>query len=133
MQKKRWKTSNTTVYNIGYHLIWCPKYRRKVLTGDIKKRLTILLKEKATDVGIDIKKMEIMLDHVHLFVKASPIDSPHYIVQQLKGYTSRSLRDEFKELRRKLPTLWTRSYYCESVGNISEETIKKYIENQKGK
>jgi putative transposase len=133
MQKKRWKTSKTSIYNIGYHLIWCPKYRRNVLVGEIEERLASLLKKKAEDVGIIIEKMEIMPDHVHLFVKASPVDSPHYIVQQLKGYTSWNLRDEFKELRRKLPTLWTRSYYCESVGNISEETVKKYIENQKNK
>ena len=74
-----------------------------------------------------------MPDHVHCFIKASPVDSPHFIVQQLKGYTSRILRQEFKQLKSKLPTLWTRSYYCESVGHISEETIKKYIMEQKNK
>ena len=77
--------------------------------------------------------MEMMPDHVHLFVKASPVDSPHYIVQQFKGYTSRILRKEFPEIKRRIPTLWTRSYYCESIGYLSEETVKKYIDNQKGK
>lgn len=72
-----------------------------------------------------------MPEHVHLFIKSNPVDSPHFIVQQLKGYTSRILRQEFPSLKSKLPTLWTRSYYCESVGHISEETVKKYIENQK--
>ena len=114
-------------------MIWCPKYRRPVLTGDIERRLKELLKEKAKEIGVDIEEMEVMPDHVHLFVKAKPTASPHWIVQQLKGYTSRILREEFPELKRKLPSLWTRSYYVESVGHISEETIKKYIEDQKGK
>lgn len=131
MKDKRYTYSAHTVHNIKYHIIWCPKYRRRVLTGDIEKRLRQLLKEKAADIGIHIVTMEIMSDHVHLFVHASPIDSPHYIVQQLKGFTSRILRQEFQMLRTRLPTLWTRSYYCESVGHISESTIKQYIEDQK--
>jgi len=133
MASERWKHSKTTVYNIGFHLIWCPKFRRRVLEGDIENRLRELLLEKADEIGITIEKMEIMPDHVHLFVKSSPTMSPHWIVQQLKGYTSRKLRQEFLELTTRLPTLWTRSYYCESVGHISEETIKKYIEEQKNK
>jgi putative transposase len=128
---KRWTHSNKAVYNLGYHLIWCPKYRRKVLTGDIEVRLKELLIEKAQELNLSIEKFEIMPDQVHLFIKSNPVDSPHFIVQQLKGYTSRLLRQEFSTLRSKLPTLWTRSYYCESVGHISEATIKKYIESQK--
>lgn len=133
MNGKRWKRSATTVYNIGYHFIWCPKYRRKVLTGKVAERLKVLLLQKAREIGVDIAQMEVMPDHVHLFVKTNPTNSPHFIVQQLKGYTSRSLREEFPHLKSKLPSLWTRSYYCESVGHISEETIRKYIEDQKGK
>ena len=131
MKDKRYTCSAHTVYNVKYHIIWCPKYRRRVLVGDIEKRLRELLKEKAADIGIDIVTMEIMSDHVHLFVHASPVDAPHYIVQQLKGFTSRKLRQEFSMLRTRLPTLWTRSYYCESVGHISEDTIKQYIIDQK--
>ena len=127
----KYNRSNTSVFNIGYHLIWCSKYRRKVLTFKIEKRLKILLINKAAEIGVIIKKMEIMPDHVHLFVKASPLFSPHKIVQQFKGYTSRILRQEFKTLKSGIPTLWTRSYYCESIGHISETTIKKYIDNQK--
>lgn len=77
--------------------------------------------------------MEIMPDHVHIFVKSSPVNSPHYIVQQLKGFTSRMLREEFPTLKSRLPTLWTRSYYCESIGHISEDTVRRYIEEQKNK
>jgi len=133
MKQKRWTTSNKAVYNVNYHLIWCPKYRRKVLTGEVETRLKELLNEKAKKIDVTIEKIEVMPDHVHLFVKASPVDSPHFIVQQLKGYTSRILRSEFPFLKSRLPTLWTRSYYCESIGHISEETIKRYIENQRNK
>ncbi len=129
----RWTTSNKAVYNLGYHLIWCPKYRRKVLTGDIETRLKELLHEKAERLGITIEHLEVMPDHVHLFVKADPTFAPHYVVQQLKSYTSFQLRKEFPSLVSRLPTLWTRSYYAESVGHISEATVKKYIEEQKNK
>ncbi len=131
MTNERWTTSNKAVYNIGYHLIWCPKYRRKVLVGQVEIRLKELLIEKAKELGVIIETMEVMPDHTHLFIKSSPILSPHYIVQQLKGFTSFQLRKEFPSLRSRLPTLWTRSYYCESVGHISEETVRKYIEEQK--
>jgi len=127
----RWTTSNKAVFNIGYHLIWCPKYRRKVLTGDVEKRLIELLLGKSESIGVQIEKMETMPDHVHLFVKTNPTQPPHWVVQQLKGYTSRVLRQEFSTLRSRLPSLWTRSYYCESVGHISEDVVKRYIQDQK--
>ena len=127
----RWKQNKTTVYNLGYHIIFCPKYRRKVLKGQIEKRLKELIIEKAAAIKVEIAKMEVMPDHVHLFIKGQPVQSPQQIVAQIKGYTSHFLRKEFSELRTKLPTLWTRSYYVESVGHISEKTILKYIENQK--
>ena len=133
MGNTRWVKSNTSVYNIGYHLIWCPKYRRKVLIGRIENRLKGLLRMKAEELGLNIEKLEVLPDHVHLFVKADPTCPPQWIVQQLKGYTSHELRNEFPELKSKLPSLWTRSYYCESVGHISEATIKRYIEEQRNK
>ncbi len=133
MVSKRWKHSNTCVYNVAYHLIWCPKYRREVLTGNIAEDLRDLLKFKAKQLDIEIDYMKVMPDYVHLFVKANPTAAPHWIVQQLKGYTSHQLREKYSELRSRLSTLWTRSYYCESIGHISEDTIKKYIKEQKGK
>jgi putative transposase len=123
--------SRSATYNLGYHIIWCPKYRRKVLVGEIAERLKVLLNEKAVEMGLGIERMEVLPDHVHLCVKCDPTDSPQCIVGQLKGYTSFNLRKAFPSLKTKLPTLWTRSYYVESVGYISEATIKKYIENQK--
>lgn len=128
---ERWTHANTCVYNIGYHLIWCPKYRRKVLQAHIADRLKELLKEKSNEIGVSIEVMEVLPDRLHLFVKAKPTASPHWIVQQFKGYTSRILRQEFEPLRSRLPTLWTRSYYCESCGHISEAVVQKYIEEQK--
>ena len=131
MNNERWIHSNTTVFNISYHIIWCPKYRRKVLVNEVEDRLKTLLVEKAEEIGCEISIQEVMPDHVHIFIKTKPTLAPHYIVQQLKGYTSRILRKEFHKLKSRIPTLWTRSYYCESIGHISEEAVKKYIEEQK--
>lgn len=104
-----------------------------MLINGIDVRLKELFNQKATEHGWTIEKMEVMPDHVHIFIKTSPHDAPIYIVSQLKGFTSFTLRNEFPELKTKLPTLWTRSYYCETIGHISESTVKKYIEDQKKK
>ena len=129
--KDRYSVSKTCVYNIGYHLIWCTKYRRKVLYTKIELRLKELIRKKAEEIEVEIVEMETMQDYSHIFVKSKPTYSPHFIVQQFKGYSSRILREEFAELRSRLPSLWTRSYFCESVGCISTDTIIRYIENQK--
>ena len=129
--KNRYAYSSHCLYNISYHLIWCPKYRRKVLVDGVDERLKELLLEKAALLGITIEKMEVMPDHVDLFVKGTPTLAVHFIVNQLKGYTSVVLRREFAKLKSRLPTLWTRSYYCETIGHISEDTIVRYIEDQK--
>ena len=127
----RWKKSNKTVYNVKYHIIWCVKYRRKVLVDYVDKRLKELLNIKAKELNIVIEKMETNIDHIHLFINADPTQSIHWIVQQLKGYTSKILREEISSVRTRLPSLWTRSYYVETIGHISEKTILKYIEEQK--
>lgn len=129
----RYKSDDGCIYNIGYHLIWCTKYRRDVLKDAAARRIKELFNEKAKELGIEIVNMEVMSDHVHLFVKSKPTYPPHFIVNQMKGYSSRILRKEFPKVRSKIPCLWSRSYYCESVGHISEDTIIRYIENQYGK
>lgn len=126
----RWKRSRTCVYNLGYHIIFCTKYRKRLLVGEIEKDLKTLLQSQADKNQLEIASLEVMPEHVHLFVKCDPTDSPHRVVQQFKGITSRILREKYRNLR-KLPTLWTRSYYIESIGHISEETISKYISEQK--
>lgn len=129
---KRWKSSIGSVYNIAYHLIWCPKYRRKVLVGEVELELKAILSEIALERSWEIGQMEIMPDHVHIFLKANPVDSVAEIVNYLKGVSSYVLRRKFPRLAG-LKALWSPSYYCETIGHISEETIKKYIEEQKHK
>jgi putative transposase len=104
-----------------------------VLVGAVAIRLKTILFAKAKEMEATIESLEIMPDHVHLFVKCKATFSPHQLVKQFKGMSSRILREEFASLKSRLPTLWTNSYYCESVGHISEETIRKYIEEQKNK
>lgn len=133
VDKDRWKHSRTSVYNLGYHIIWCTKYRRNLLTQEIQDKLKILIQTKCDELEVELCSIESMTDHVHIFIKSKPTLSPHYILRQIKGFTSKKLRDEFNSLKSRTPTLWTRSYYVESVGCISEDTIKKYIENQKNK
>ncbi len=128
---KKLKHNNKSVVNINYHLIWCPKYRRKVLVNGIDIRLKEILIKIAEEMSCEIESMEIMSDHCHIFLRGTPILPIHLIVKNLKGKSAKILREEFPELKRKLPNLWTRSYYCETIGCINEDTIKKYIENQK--
>ena len=128
---KNLKHNITSVVNINYHIIWCPKYRRKVLVGEIETRLKELLPELAEESGCTIDTMEVMPDHIHIFLKGNPTIPIHLIGKNQKGKSSSILRQEFPYLKKRLPCLWTRSYYCETIGCINEETIKKYIENQK--
>ncbi len=127
-----YKHSKHHVYLINYHLIFCPKRRRPVLVGKVKNRLRQIIKDKARQIGVDIIAFEIMPDHIHIFVSACPIIPVHKIVKELKGVSSNILRKEFPHLL-KLPSLWTHSYFASTAGNISNETIKKYIEAQSKK
>ena len=121
--------NRTSVALINYHVVFCPKYRRKLLVDEVKNRLESLVKEVSAENKWDILAMEVMPDHVHLFVSADTKTKPHMVVKRFKGRTSRFLRAEFRDLR-KMPTLWTRSYFLSTAGNVSAATIKKYIEQQ---
>ena len=124
--------SNTNiVFDCKYHVVFCPKYRRKVLVSPIDERLKQLLREKAKELNAELVDMEVMPDHVHLLVKCDPQFGIHKVVKHLKGYTSRILRLEFKQLTSRLPSLWTNSYFVATVGSVSLETVKRYIEEQK--
>ncbi len=114
-------------------MVFCPKYRRKVLVGDVETRLEHILYATAQQYGVLIETMEVMPDHVHLFVTSDPTRCVAEIVNRLKGVSSRLLRPEFRHLVAKMPTLWSRWYYAGTVGHVSESTVKKYIENQKGR
>ena len=131
MHISRYRRTAGAVSNLHYHLVWCPKYRRAVLVGAVETRLKELLAEKAAAMDVQIAALEVMPDHVHLFLAAPPTDAPQHLANQFKGKISRVLRQEFPHLRSRLPTLWSRSYYIGSAGQVSEETIKRYIASQK--
>jgi len=128
---KAYKSSNNVVYSCKYHIIWCPKYRRPVLREEIAARLKEILKAVAAERKAEILEMEVMPDHVHLLIEQAPQFGIHKLVRLLKGRSSRFLRQEFPELRKRLPTLWTNSYFISTVGGAPLAVIKKYIENQK--
>lgn len=121
--------NNTSVVMVNYHFVFCPKYRRKLLVGNIKKRLSEIFDEVAQENKWHIIAKEIMPDHVHLFVFADVRTRPEIVVKRFKGRSSRYLRQEFPELL-KMPTMWTRSYFLATAGNVSSDTIQKYIEKQ---
>jgi putative transposase len=126
-QEYRHKTPSVSLSN--YHLIFCPKRRRKVLVNTVKVRLDTLIRETAAALECTVLALEIMPDHVHLFLSAPPTLAPHTIVRRIKGRSSRVLRQEFPHLLR-LPSLWTRSYFSSTAGNVSSQTIQRYIAEQ---
>jgi putative transposase len=131
--KKEYKSTATMVYSCQYHIIFTTKYRRKVLSDIIQVRLKELIKEKQEDYGYEIIELEIMYDHVHLLLDINPQYGVYKVIGNIKGYSSKVLRDEFPELKKRLPTLWTRSKFISTVGSVSLEVVKKYIEDQKNK
>jgi putative transposase len=119
------------VHLIVYHLLWCPRRRKPVLVGNLGERCQSLIEQKCQDKGWQILTLAIQPDHLHLFVRCFPSTSAADVVKECKGITSFVLRKEFPELL-KLPSLWTRSYFASTAGNISQETIQKYIDAQRG-
>lgn len=126
----KYTASLHATYNVGFHIIFCTKYRYRLLRYGTERMLKELLAEAASNLGITIRAMETMPEHVHLFVTASPSLPAQRIVKNLKGYSSYYLRKQYAYLR-KYPLLWTRSYFVETVGHISEKTVAHYIECQK--
>lgn len=114
-----------------YHLIWCPHRRKAVLVGEIRERCQQIIEEKCKEKGWTILTLAIQPDHIHLFVRVWPSDSASLVVKELKGITSFLLRKEFPVLL-KLPSMWTRSFFASTAGNVSQHTIQHYIDAQKG-
>lgn len=127
----KYKSNHNVVYSCKYHVVWCPKYRRKVLVDGIDVRLKKLINGTCKEYRIDIIEMEIMPDHVHLLIEVDPQFGIHKAVKLIKGRTSHALRQEFNCLRSRLPSLWTNSYFVSTVGGAPLSVIKQYIENQK--
>lgn len=127
---QEYRRTATTVSLINFHFVFCPRYRRKVLIKQVEIRFKELLAEICHQKDWNIVAMEVMPDHVHLFLNCLPTDSPSDIMAKVKGVTSRIMRQEFKHLAH-LPSLWTRSFFVSTAGNVSAETVKRYVEAQK--
>lgn len=125
-----YRHKKSSVSLINYHFVWTPKRRRKVLVGDVERRLKDLIYETAANLDCEVLAIEVMPDHVHLFLSCPPSLAPDQVMFRIKGYLSRVLRQEFPHLL-KMSSMWTRSYFVSTAGNVSSETIKKYIAQQK--
>jgi putative transposase len=132
-KSKEYNSDSHLVYSCQYHIIFCPKYRRKVLVGDIAIKLKELILSNQDKFNYTVLEMEVMDDHVHLLLNIHPKIGVYEVVNRIKGFSSRILRSEFPSLKKRLPSLWTRSKFISSVGSVSLEVVKKYIEEQKGK
>ena len=126
----KYKSNNNIVFSCKYHIVWCPKYRRKVLIDDVEIRLKEIINQIAKELNVEIIEMETDKDHIHILAEIDPQFGVMKFVQKAKGRSSRLLRDEFHHLKTKLPTLWTNSSFISTVGGAPLETIKQYIENQ---
>ena len=129
--ERKFKSNNNIVYSCKYHVVWCPKYRRKVLVNGVDTRLKAILSEVGAERQAEIIELEVMPDHVHLLVEVDPQFGIHRLVRTMKGRSSHHLRREFAWLRSRLPTLWTNSYFVATVGGAPLSVIQQYIENQK--
>ena len=126
------KTNNNVVYSCKYHVVWCPKYRRKVLVDGVDERLKEIAQAVAEEMRFEIIEMEVLPDHVHMLVEVDPQLGIHKAVKRIKGRSSHDLREEFPWLRRRLPSLWTNSYFVSTVGGAPLAAARRYIEDQKG-
>jgi putative transposase len=129
---KPYHTDHSIVYSCQYHVIFCPKYRRKVLTDAVAARMKELVLAKQADYGYTVIEMEVLPDHVHLRLDVDPRAGINVVVGKIKGFTSHELRDEFPWLKKRLPTLWTRSKFISTVGAVTLDVVQQYSENQQG-
>lgn len=127
------RSNSNVVFQCAFHVVWCPKYRRRVLGGRIEERLKQLVREVVEEKGAWLVALEVMPDHVHLLVEVDPQYGIHRLVKAIKGRTSRVLREEFPTLRSRLPTLWTNSYFVATTGGAPLAAVKRYVEQQKGR
>ena len=126
-----YKSNRNVFYSCHYHVVWCPKYRRKVLVQAIETRLKDIIGQVCQEYQAEVEELEVMPDHVHLLVSVDPQFGIHRLVKLIKGRSSRVLRQEFPALKRKLPSLWTNAYFVGTTGSAPLSIIKQYIEQQK--
>ena len=125
------RTNANIAFRCAYHVVWCPKYRRKVIGGRMEQRLKDIIVEVIEEKGAWLIEMETMPEHVHLLVEVDPQLGVHKLVKAIKGRSSRLLRQEFSWLKSRLPTLWTNSYFVATVGGAPLSVINRYVESQK--
>ncbi|BCL13069.1 IS200/IS605 family transposase [Micromonospora sagamiensis] len=125
------RSNNNVVYRCHYHVVWCPKYRRKVIDGEVDDRLKEIIREVCAERNAPIEAIETMADQVHLRVVVDPQYGIHRLVKQIKGRSSRLLRQEFPHLKSRMPTLWTNSYFVATTGGATQEAVNRYVENQR--
>lgn len=128
---REYHSNNNIVYSCKYHVVWCPKYRRKVLIGNVEKRLKEIIIDTCAKYNFSLIEMEVMPDHIHILIEVDPQYGIHKAIKLLKGISSRILRKEFHHLTTKIPTLWTNSYFISTVGGAPLDIVKQYIESQK--
>jgi putative transposase len=131
MSKIAYKSNRNVYYSCTYHVVWCPKYRRKVLVEAVAARLAQIIREVCQEQQAEVLSLEIMPDHVHLLVECAPQFGIHRLVRRIKGRSSRLLRQEYPKLKTRMPTLWTNSYFVSTIGGAPLSVIQQYIESQK--
>lgn len=127
------RSNSNITFQCAFHVVWCPKYRRRVIGGPMEERLKQLIGEIVQEKGAWLVELETMPDHVHLLVEVDPQFGVHRLVKAIKGRTSRVLRQEFPWLTSRLPTLWTNSYFVATVGGAPLSVVKRYVEQQKAR
>ena len=126
-----YKSNRNVVYSCKYHVVWCPKYRRDVLKDGVDSRLKEIIHSVCNEHNAEVLEVEVMPDHVHLLVEVDPQFGIAKLIQAIKGRSSRLLRQEFRQCRTRVPSLWTNSWFVSTVGGAPLEVIKQYIEQQK--
>jgi putative transposase len=132
MEKDYWHET-TSVSLINYHFVWIVRRRRKILTGDLDKRVKELIGKAVEEIECKVIALETDVDHVHLFMQAKPVLSPAQIMHKVKGSVSHQIRIEFPWVKNRLPSLWTRSYFCGTTGKMFGDTVRRYVDEQKTK
>ncbi len=128
-----YRTGSHTIFHHRYHIVWCPKYRYKVLEGEIRERVREIARQVCKELKVEIISGVLSRDHVHMFVDIPPHVSVSAFVQRVKGRTSRKIQQEFPSLRHRYwgRRFWARGYFCTTSGNITDEVILNYLENHK--
>ena len=128
----QYQKTRSSTYACEYHIIWCTKYRRSVLSAEIQARLKEIILDGQEKYNFIVRAVETMADHVHLLVSIPPTAAVGVMIGKVKGMTAKVLREEFPHLKSRLPNLWTRSYFVASTGGVTLEVLKQYVEDQKG-